>query len=104
MMDRLGKYGTNDIFGTQENLEKFRLVDLLRKNAEMLRNEKRLILTGYGNFGEHHRQIHSLLDKLEVSHEYRDRPQRKHDWHSGWVSEAVELMVGMSAEAMQKQL
>jgi S-formylglutathione hydrolase FrmB len=103
MMDRLGKYGTNDIFGTQENLEKYRLVDLLRKNAEMLRNEKRLILTGYGNFGAHHRQIHSLLDELEVSHEYRDGPQRKHDWHSGWVSEAVELLVEMSTEAMQRQ-
>jgi hypothetical protein len=28
-----------------------------------------------------------------VSHEYRDGPARKHDWHSGWVAEAVGLLL-----------
>ena len=59
------------------------LVDLLREKAELLGDENRLILTGYGNFGEHHRQMHSLLGELKIPHEYRDGPQRKHDWHSG---------------------
>jgi hypothetical protein len=27
-----------------------------------------------------------------VAHEYKDGPERKHDWHSGWVAEAVEFL------------
>ena len=37
--------------------------------------------------------MHALLDELKIPHEYRDGPLRKHDWHSGWVSEAVELLL-----------
>lgn len=29
--------------------------------------------------------------------EYRNGPERKHDWHSGWVPEAVELLFGSEA-------
>jgi hypothetical protein len=36
---------------------------------------------------------HDLMDRLKIAHEYRDGPSRKHDWHSGWVAEAVEFLV-----------
>jgi S-formylglutathione hydrolase FrmB len=94
MMAEMGKYGTGGIFETQENFEKHRLTDLLRLKADQFQGQKRLILTGYGNFREDHQKAHALLDELKISHEYRDGPSRKHDWHSGWVSEAVELLIG----------
>jgi hypothetical protein len=94
MLDRLGKYGSAPIFGTQDNFEKFGIANLLRENTEVLRDKERLILTGYGNFREHHQQAHNLLDVLKIRHAYRDGPARNHDWHSGWVVEAVELLVG----------
>src|SRR5205085_10113631 len=50
MMDRLGKYGTTAIFGSQENFEQHQITRLLRAKAESLDATKRLILTGYGNF------------------------------------------------------
>jgi hypothetical protein len=93
MMDRLGKYGTSPIFGTQANLEAYRLTDLLAAKRDSLGPQKRFVLTGYGNFRPEHEQMHSLLDKLMIAHDYRDGPQLKHDWHSGWVAEAVELLV-----------
>jgi hypothetical protein len=34
------------------------------------------------------------MGRLKVAHEYRDGPRRKHDWHSGWVGEAVEFLAG----------
>lgn len=98
MMSEIGKYGNGPVFGTQENFEKYRPADMLREKAEHLRGEKRLILTGYGNFREHHQQTHNLLDGLKIPHEYQDGPTRKHDWHSGWVTEAVELLIGKPAE------
>lgn len=98
MMDRQGKYGNAGIFGTQENFERYRITDLLRASTDSLRGEKRLILTGYGNFRKEHEQVHWLLDELKIPHEYRDGPQRKHDWHSGWVGEAVELLSETKAQ------
>jgi hypothetical protein len=49
-------------------------------------------LTGYGNFRQHHQQAHVLMTRLGIPHEYRDGPARTHDWHSGWLEEAVELL------------
>ena len=103
IMSEIGKYGNGPVFGTQENFEKYRPADLLRQNAKMRREENRLILTGYGNFREHHQQTHDLLDSLKIPHEYRDGPSRKHDWHSGWVTEAVELLIEKPAETTGRQ-
>ncbi len=93
MMDKTGRYGSGDIFGTQENFEKYRLTKLLEAQAGKLQKEKRLVLLGYGSFRDHHEKAHALLTQLRISHEYRDGPARKHDWHSGWVGEAVELLL-----------
>jgi S-formylglutathione hydrolase FrmB len=94
MMDKAGKYGSGDIFGTQENFANYRIETLLRGNSKDLSQQnERLILTGYGNFREEHVQAHDLMTELKIPHVYKDGPQRKHDWKSGWVSEAVELLM-----------
>jgi hypothetical protein len=36
---------------------------------------------------------------LKLAHEYRDGPARKHDWHSGWVKEAAELLLPAPKDA-----
>ena len=87
------KYRSGDIFGTAENFEGYRVGKLLGDKADKLQKRKRLILLGYGNFRAEHEKAHVLMDKLKVAHEYRDGPERKHDWHSGWVKEAVELLL-----------
>ncbi len=98
MLDKPGKYGSGDIFGTADNFDGYRVNKLLEGKANKLQKEKRLVLLGYGNFRAEHEQAHALLDKLKVAHEYRDGPERKHDWHSGWVREAVELLLPPAAD------
>jgi S-formylglutathione hydrolase FrmB len=93
MMEKHGMYGSGDIFATAENFAGYRIAKLLEDNAAKFQKEPRLILLGYGNFREHHKRAHELMDKLKVAHEYRDGPSRKHDWHSGWVKEAAELLL-----------
>lgn len=93
MTQQLGKYGTGPIFGTQENFEKYRITDLLRTKGGLLGARKRLILTGQGNFQPEHERVHALMEELKIPHEYRAGEVRKHDWHSGWVGEAVELLL-----------
>ncbi len=93
MMDKPGKYGSGDIFGTDDNFAGYRVTKLLEDRAAKLQKETRLILTGYGGFRGEHQKAHELMEKLKIRHEYRDGPQRKHDWHSGWVKEAAELLL-----------
>ena len=92
MMDAPGRYGSGDIFGTAENFEPYRVSNLLASRAAALGTERRLILLGYGNFRDHHEKAHALMDEHRIAHAYRDGPPRKHDWHSGWVTEAVEFL------------
>ena len=93
MMDRPGKYGSGDIFATQVNFDKYRLSTLLEKQAAALHEPVRLINFGYGNFREEHQSAHMLMDQLKIAHDYRDGPKREHSWHSGWLPEAVQMLV-----------
>ncbi len=94
MMDRPGSFGSKAIFVTQDNFDKYRMTRLLAARAGRLGTDPRLIVLGYGNFREQHRKVHALMTELKISHEYRDGPARKHEWHSGWVVEAVGLLLG----------
>jgi hypothetical protein len=93
MMERPDKYGMADIFGTQENFEKYRISALLKKHACQLFEPFRLAHFGYGNFREHHQLAHRLMDELKIAHQYRDGPKREHSWHSGWLPEAVQMLL-----------
>jgi hypothetical protein len=92
MMDQSGKYGSGPIFGTPENFANYQISKLLEANAPRLQAEKRLILLGYGSFRAEHVRLHELMEQWRIAHQYRDGPKRPHDWHSGWVKDAVELL------------
>lgn len=93
MKNNPDQFGMEAVFGTQKNFEKYKITTLLEQRAAQLRGEIRLILVGYGNFRQHHQQAHELMTKLGIPHDYRDGLKRKHDWHSGWVEEAVALLL-----------
>ena len=93
MMPRPDKFGMADIFGTQENFEKYRISALLEHYAAQQPGPVRLMHFGYGNFREHHASAHRLMDELKITHQYRDGPQREHSWQSGWLPEAVQMLV-----------
>ena len=86
-------YGMGNVFGTPANFEQYQITRLLEKRAAEFQRDTRLILTGYGNFRVHHGQLHDLMTRLGIPHEYRDGPARNHDWHSGWVAESVTLLL-----------
>jgi hypothetical protein len=98
MMDRPGPYGSGEVFGTPENFEKYRIAGLLKERGAAFRKEKRLMVLGYGNFRDQHEKAHALMADLEIAHEYRDGPARKHDWHSGWVVEAAQWLLAAPQE------
>ena len=93
MLDAPGKYGSGPIFGTAENFSEYHVSRLLRERGSELGESPRLLHVGYGNFRDEHERMETLLQELGIPHRYQDGPQRKHHWNSGWVEEAVEMLV-----------
>ncbi len=94
MQDAPSKFGMAPVFGSQDNFAHYRITSLIQARASLLRQRPRLVLTGYASsFRPHHIQIHEMLVGLGIPHVYRDGPQRQHHWQSGWLAEAVDLLV-----------
>jgi len=91
-LDAPGKYGSGPIFGSKKNFERYDVSSLAKKHAPRFEDPNRLIVLGYDNFRRDHQELHSLLEKHEIPHVYRDGPKRKHHWSTGWLPEAFEAV------------
>ncbi len=92
MMAMPNKYGMAEIFGTQENFEKYQLSKLLQARAKDLGKSPRLAILGYASFRAHHVEAHELMKRLDIAHEYRDEKKSPHTWHSGWVEPGMRWL------------
>lgn len=92
-MEAPNRFGMGPIYGTQENFEHYQISKLLADPANDLGTKPRLAIFGYDNFRDQHESIRRRLEDLKIPHVYRDGPQRKHIWGSGWVPEAVEFLM-----------
>ena len=45
------------------------------------------MLTGWDFYRDQTVRAHRLMQQLKIPHVYRDGPQRKHHWNSGWMPE-----------------
>jgi S-formylglutathione hydrolase FrmB len=95
MMKEPNKYGMGPIFGSQQNFEKYQLTRLIQSKAPTFRHDERLFHFGFGSFQSHHDRLEELLVELKIAHKYRNGPERKHAWESGWLPEAVEALVAV---------
>jgi len=94
MMDKPGNYGSGPIFETTQNFEKYQVSRLLKSYPFEKRGvSPRLISLGYDNFREHHLKVHNLMMTLKIPHIHKDGPKLKHHWESGWVKNAVDLLL-----------
>jgi hypothetical protein len=95
-LDAPDEYGSGPIFGTQENFDEYRIWSLLEKRAELLRKgPARLALLGYGYFLTEVEQTHEKMLALGIPHVYENDTERSHDWRSGWLEGAVEILAGL---------
>jgi enterochelin esterase-like enzyme len=93
MLKSIGPWDTPTVFGDQGNFEQYRVSDLVRTQGANLGPATRLLLLGHGVFEEHVTRMAHLLTTLGIPHEYSDGPGRKHDWLSGWIPSAFDLLL-----------
>ena len=106
MMDRrsFGTFETGRHFGTEENFAEYLPLRLLDQRAAAFRRRARIAVLGYRSFGTaaspdgrpHTAAFHERLDELGVKHRYRNDLNVRHDWHSGWVPSAIEILMEMA--------
>lgn len=92
MMDRHGPYGSGEIYGTADNFARYQVTALLARRGPEL-SKGRLILHGHGNFREQHRAVGEWMKRKTIECRVIDGPVLRHDWHSGWVSPAVDALL-----------
>lgn len=92
-MAKPNRFGMEGIFAAQQNFEHYRISALLEAQAGEIRDAPRLIHIGYDNFRDHHLAIESRMNELRIPHVFRDGPKRTHSWNSGWLPEAIQLLV-----------
>lgn len=92
MVAKPDRYGMGPIFGSVDNFANYRIETLLRRagTAFFDNSRPRLALLGFGSFRSEHVRVRFLLEDLGIEHVYRDGPERKHHWESGWLIEAFE--------------
>ena len=96
MMDAPGKYGSQLVFDTTKNFRRYQVTSLLAAQAATFKKSERLFMLGFDKFRTHHRQCHDLMVDREILHRHIDGPQRAHNWHSGWLLDAVRLLTNSS--------
>jgi S-formylglutathione hydrolase FrmB len=87
MMMDAPRYGMAPIAGTQQNFERYRVSTLIRERGRGLGSEPRLMLAGWDFYRSHTLGARKLLQDLKIPHAYRDGPQRRHHWNSGWMAD-----------------
>lgn len=81
------RYGMAPIAGTQENFERYRVTTLLRERGGELGSEPRLMLAGWDFYRAETQGARKLMQELKIPHVYRNGPQRRHHWNSGWMAD-----------------
>lgn len=81
------RYGMAPIVGTQVNFERYRVTTLLRERGRALGSEPRLLLAGWDFYRGETQGARKLLRELKIPHVYRNGPQRRHHWNSGWMGD-----------------
>lgn len=102
-MNAPNRFGMEGIFATQENFLQYQITALLKRQADKFRDDPRLVHLGYDNFRNHHLAVEKLMNDLQISHVFRDGPKRRHAWNSGWISEAVQLLMQQEHDEVKGQ-
>jgi len=90
------KFGMAEIFGSQENFERYRITALVERQAGLLKEgPARLVLMGYGNFRAPTEAMHRKMVALGIPHVYDNTTRHRHHWESGWFAGAVRRLMAL---------
>lgn len=96
MMDKIGQWETREVFGTQSNFSEYSVTSLISANRLALKGQAtRLGLRGHSLFSDDLRRMAALLSAEQIPFHYDYGSLRAHDWHSGWLQDAMAALIAL---------
>lgn len=98
-------YGMKQIYGTPEQLARYRPDKLIPEQKEFFQKRTRLVLTGetaWGRMtpapggGSHTVGMHELMEKNGVKHLYDNTLKVPHRWDKAWVEPTLKLLMSLT--------
>jgi hypothetical protein len=87
-------------FGTQANFDQSFIPALVTENGNAFRGRTRLWISGDQSiFTANMAQLHNQLMAASIPHVWVTGTTRVHNWHSGWLINAIEGLDAMTAGA-----
>ena len=100
-------FGMDEVFGTLEQLKKYRTDLLVSTQASSFRTKKRLVLTGETAWGKmiptpqggaHTPEFHKLLESLGILHDYDNTMAVLHRWDPAWMKPTLQYLMKLGEQ------
>lgn len=98
-------FGMQPVYGTLEQLTKYRPDLLIPRQKEYFQKKTRLVLTGENHWGKsipapgggsHTKETHRLLDKEGVKHIFNDSLSAPHRWDKTWMAPTLDALMRLT--------
>lgn len=102
-------YNMEEVFGTIEQLQRYRPDLLIPRQARFFRNRARLVLAGEKLFGTAGPALggmsqtvatHELLVRESIPHHYDDSLSAPHRWDKDWMDPTLEALMSLTTQPL----
>ena len=105
------QFGMKQVYGTLEQLGKYRPDLLIPKRKELFQDKTRLVLTGEHAWGKtipapgggsHTEEAHRLMEKENVRHVYNKRVTTAHYWNKAWMALTLDALMRLTGQNLDR--
>jgi enterochelin esterase-like enzyme len=96
-------YGMKNVYGTDDQLAKFRPDLLIPKQKRFFGQKTRLVLTGKKLWGKETEQTHAILDKEGLKHHYKNTLECPHRWDKTWMEPTLSALMALTEQDNAKE-
>jgi enterochelin esterase-like enzyme len=91
-------YGMSQVYGTTEQLAKYRPDLLFSQQNANFQTKTRLVLTGHKSWGGQTKEAHQLMEREHIRHYFDDTLVFTHSWNKDWVAPTLAALMKVVTE------
>lgn len=96
-------YGMEAVYGTPEQLSRYRPDLLIPKQSRFFEKKTRLVLAGQKHWGKETAEAHKLLEKAGIKHHYDNTPECPHQWDKAWMEPTLSALISLTNQDSSKR-
>ncbi len=96
-------YGMEAVYGTPEQLSRYRPDLLIPKQSRFFEKKTRLVLAGQKHWGKETAEAHKLLEKAGIKHHYDNTLECPHQWDKAWMEPTLSALISLTNQDSSKR-